>query len=93
VNRNLIQNYPNRFKGINEFREISPDIYIFTDISNQYPLPKGNRNLYFKENEVFKHDDFRHELIMVLKDSDGLVVFSGCSHQGILNMIKNMQIL
>ncbi len=34
-----------------------------------------------------KLDPFKHELIMVIREHAGLVIFTGCSHNGILNMI------
>lgn len=90
LDKSFIRDYQSRFEFIDKFSEISPNIFILTDISSYYQLPKGNRRLFVREGDAFKFDDFRHELIMVFKDTDGLVVFTGCSHRGILNMIKTV---
>lgn len=90
VDRELLQIYDNRFEFIDEFREILPNVYLFPDIAEHYPLPKGDRYLFLKKGKDYLYDDFKHELIMVIKEEDGLVIFTGCSHSGILNMIKTV---
>ncbi len=78
---------PQRFVFIDQFCEIAPNVFILTDIPKIHPMPIGNRHLYMDELASKKPDDFSHELIMVVKQNNGLVVFTGCSHHGILNMI------
>ena len=34
--------------------------------------------------------DLNHEIVMVLKDDKGIVIFSGCSHRGILNVMESI---
>jgi len=90
LDKSIFENHPDRFVFVNEFVSIFPDVYILPKIEMVYPKPKGNKYLYTKTNSGWKLDDFSHELILVIKDVDGLVIFSGCSHSGILNMIDTV---
>jgi 7,8-dihydropterin-6-yl-methyl-4-(beta-D-ribofuranosyl)aminobenzene 5'-phosphate synthase len=67
--------------------EIAPDVFILTEIGESYPQPKGSRYLFVEKGGARSLDGFEHELVMVLRQEDGLVVFTGCSHRGILNMV------
>ena len=87
LDESLFQQYPDRFAFINQLSEIAPDVFILTDIKKRHPLPKGNRRLFIHTGQSMKLDDFEHELILVVKEENGIVVFSGCSHHGILNML------
>lgn len=90
LDRSLVQKYADRFDFIDEFTEISPEVFILTEIGKPYPSPKGNRHLFAKKGNTLELDNFDHELIMVIREGQGLVVFTGCSHSGILNMINTV---
>jgi 7,8-dihydropterin-6-yl-methyl-4-(beta-D-ribofuranosyl)aminobenzene 5'-phosphate synthase len=60
---------------------------VFVDQGKPYPQPRGNRHLFVKEGGTWSLDSFEHELILVIRERDGVVVFTGCSHSGILNMV------
>lgn len=83
----LFQAHPHRFVFVNQFSEIAPDVFVITKINRRHALPKGNRYLFMDTGSRKRLDDFEHELILVVKQSTGLVVFTGCSHHGILNML------
>lgn len=90
LDENLFETHPNRFEFVNESIEILPDVYLIPKVETKYPKPKGNKYLYLKKSDEWRLDDFSHELILVIKDNDGLVIFSGCSHNGMLNMIDTV---
>jgi len=57
-------------------------------VGRAHPLLRSNRNLFLARGDQLLPDDFAHELVLVLQERDGLAVFTGCSHQGILNMVE-----
>jgi 7,8-dihydropterin-6-yl-methyl-4-(beta-D-ribofuranosyl)aminobenzene 5'-phosphate synthase len=87
LDETLFQLHPDRFVHVSELIEISPDIFLITRINNRHRMPKGNRHLYIGAGRGKRLEDFEHELILVIRQSAGLVVFTGCSHHGILNML------
>jgi 7,8-dihydropterin-6-yl-methyl-4-(beta-D-ribofuranosyl)aminobenzene 5'-phosphate synthase len=90
LDRDLFKTYPARFAFIEKFSEILPDVYIFTNIGSSYPKPKGNRYLYVKKKNHWSLDTFAHELIMAIIEDDKLIIFTGCSHNGMLDMIDTV---
>jgi 7,8-dihydropterin-6-yl-methyl-4-(beta-D-ribofuranosyl)aminobenzene 5'-phosphate synthase len=87
VDKELFLDYANRIRLINEFTELVKDTYLLTDIKITHPTPAGQKYLYVKKGSQMVHDDFSHELMMVIREDDGLVIFSGCSHHGVLNIV------
>lgn len=88
LDASLLQQHPERFVFLNHFTEIMPNGFVLTDIGRNYPVPRGSRHLFAQEGHRRKRDDFSHELMLVLWGKRGLVLLSGCSHHGILNMIE-----
>ncbi len=87
LDNSLLRKHADRFKFVDEFAEIWPDVFFLIEIGNRYPLPKGNRHLFVEEGGARRLDRFEHELVMVVRKQEGLVVLTGCSHRGILNMV------
>jgi len=79
-----------RFEFVDHNIEILPDVYIIPKIELTYPKPEGNKYIYLKKGSKWHLDEFLHELILVIKEEDDLVVFSGCSHNGIPNIIDTV---
>lgn len=60
--------------------EIAKGIHIITlNPTNEY-----TKNLYKGSKKEL--DDFNHEIMLVIENKNGIVLFSGCSHHGIINM-------
>jgi 7,8-dihydropterin-6-yl-methyl-4-(beta-D-ribofuranosyl)aminobenzene 5'-phosphate synthase len=87
LDETLFQLHSQRFVHVSQFSEIAPDVFILTKIAKKHATPKGNRHLFIGDGSSKRLDDFEHELILVIRQSTGLVVFTGCSHHGILNML------
>ena len=87
VPKGVFNLHSERIHFIDKFTEISENVFIITDIEQKRPLTKGNKKLFKKIDGKLIQDDFQHELIAVIKEKDGIVGITGCSHNGIQNMI------
>ena len=87
LDQELLRKHASRFERVEGFTRILPGVSILTEIPRQYDLPRGNRKLFVKNGGTYEPDDFGHELILVMEEQENLVVFTGCSHNGILNMM------
>lgn len=74
--------YGNRLNFVNEDIEIGKGIHII----HLEPTNEFTKNLYKGNNKEW--DNFDHEIMLVIERTNGLVVFSGCSHHGIVNMAE-----
>lgn len=64
------------------------DIHVISHIPQIFPIPKGNRNLFVRDDKGnLLPDDFRHELALYV---DGLL-FTGCAHSGLEDILSACQ--
>ena len=82
--------YCDRFVMLNKSVQFD-NIWFITDIPHTYATPKGNAILYKQKNDLEELDDFSHELIFVVDTVQGLCVFTGCAHNGVLNIVTTVQ--
>ena len=79
------------------FLKIDDELEIFSDIPEIYPAPSSNSNLMIKTDAGLVRDNFDHEQCLVVKKSgtacdvnnhvEPHILFSGCAHHGILNIL------
>jgi len=87
LDKSKFNSYTERLEFIDGFNEIIPGVYILTEAKNMHPRPKGNRFLLVNKGGYYKPDCFDHELCLVVRDGGNLVIFTGCSHRGVLNIL------
>ena len=68
---------------------ISPHITLVGNISGNTLLPAGNRLLFGPSEQV--HDSFFHEQSLLIEEGDKAVLFAGCAHRGILNIMAAVE--
>lgn len=69
---------------IRETTEICPGFTLFPSVPCPYPVnPFG---LTAEIDGQRRHDDFRHEQYLMVEENGHRILFSGCSHRGILNI-------
>jgi len=88
LNKALFKAYTKRFEFLDEFSEIFPDVFILTGSEITHPQPKGNQHLLVNNGGCYTPDRFEHELCLLVRERGNLVVFTGCSHRGVLNIVE-----
>ncbi len=86
---NDFSQYSDRFLFVKEDMEICSNIKIFNCTSSEFPLPKANSTLMVEFGNQLVTDDFSHELIFTY-GQDELLVYSGCTHKGIINVLNEI---
>ena len=66
-------------------------ITILSTEKTTFATPKANATLTKVTNEGEMPDDFAHELILAVEENGKLLVFTGCAHKGILNILTTVQ--
>jgi 7,8-dihydropterin-6-yl-methyl-4-(beta-D-ribofuranosyl)aminobenzene 5'-phosphate synthase len=88
LDRALLARHAHRFRFVEERTEVLPGVVVLPRIGGHHARPAGNRHLYLKQGDTFVPDDFRHELVVAIREHDALVVLTACSHNGLLNMVE-----
>jgi len=88
---NELEGYKSRFTFLKDDILKDDNLCLISKIENEYPIPKGNKLLFKYNDKTNEADDFQLELIFVIDLPDGLCIFSGCAHNGILNMLHTVK--
>lgn len=81
-----------RIYFIDEDTQIEDKIILIEGFTEVFPQPESNKTLFEKTENRFISDKFNHELAMLLIENDEIVLFSGCSHSGIVNILDEVKL-
>ncbi|MBR6361061.1 MAG: MBL fold metallo-hydrolase, partial [Clostridia bacterium] len=68
--------------------QISESIMLLSPEGREKKYDSLSSGLNMKKNGQLVPDDFRHEQYMLIKENGRNILFSGCSHNGILNIAE-----
>ena len=86
--RDRYKNYPNEFLFLEEDYILNDNIKIITQIDEYTNFEKIKQNLFIKKGDDFIMDQFQDELFLTIIKDSKLNIITGCSHNGIINIIK-----
>lgn len=69
--------------------QIDSGMTLFADVKGDFCHPHGNR-LLFGPSQT-ENDDFRHEQNLIMKEAGLVVLFAGCAHCGIVNILRKVE--
>jgi len=85
-----IQDIENRFVFVDSETVFENEIHVFPCQVCSNPLPKANKTLLKKIEDEIMADNFNHELIVCF-GRDKMIVYSGCAHCGVLNILESVK--
>lgn len=82
--------HSNRLTFVDDIAQIDEDILLFSDVVGQFKT-QSNRALLTNTANRYMPDDFTHEQNMILTEGGKAVLFTGCAHRGIVNILRAAQ--
>lgn len=87
----LFTRFGDRFRFLSQDAMPVEDIFAVTEIQGSSKRPSANEGVLAKGADgSVAADDFAHEVAYVIRDDDGLIVYSGCNHNGLLNTLETV---
>jgi 7,8-dihydropterin-6-yl-methyl-4-(beta-D-ribofuranosyl)aminobenzene 5'-phosphate synthase len=76
-----------RLRWVKEDTEVAPGVFVLTSIPSSETRPHTENSLTVRTERGLVPDRFEHELVLVVKEKDGISVITGCGHRGVANMV------
>lgn len=71
--------------------KIDDELQLFTVDKRAFPLPSTNKRLRELHGVEYKQDEFKHEQNLLLTADGKKILFCGCAHNGILNVMETIE--
>ena len=83
------QAYPERFMTVSG--RLDEELFVFSDISGEDYVTAASKSLLEKTEEGYQSDRFFHEQNLIVTASACRVLFAGCAHRGIVNILRRAE--
>lgn len=84
----VFRDHQDRLRFMTGSVEIADGVHIITGFGRKHPLVASSKNLLVKSDGRLTPDTFDHELALVVNNGGKLVILTGCSHNGVDNMVE-----
>lgn len=85
--QSFFEKYGDRITFIDEDTQISDGVFA-ANINKYRGYPNYSSAMYCGQDGSLVHDDLSHELFVIVKTDSGHAVLTGCSHHGLVNILK-----
>lgn len=90
IDPGLFEEYPGRFEFLSGDIEVAPGVFA-ANIDKHRHYPRFTPLMYRMADGKLEKDDLSHELFVAVKEPEGVVVITGCAHQGVLNTLMTAE--
>ncbi len=91
-NKEYIKSSGVKFLETKETTKLSKDIISIGNIPMECDFESFDDNLFARKKNKLFQNTFEDEQALVIKTDKGIVVFTGCSHRGVVNVIKHAKV-
>lgn len=87
----LLKTYKKRFQYIDHVCEVEKGVWLIPHFTKNLDEMGRRACMYRKIGDEYVPDDFAHEQSLVFETPKGLILLNSCSHGGIVNIVKEVQ--
>ena len=77
-----------QFVFTKDYEMIDDELILFSNVTGRKLYSKANTKLFVKKNGRIVQDQFEHEQYLVIKEENKVIMITGCSHNGIINIVE-----
>lgn len=90
IRKGILQEYGERIRYVSGVYSVDDGIWLIPHRRVNYRSIAKRNGLYIERGGKRVFDDFSHEQSLVIDSGRGLIVFSSCSHTGMINILKDI---
>ncbi len=90
IRKGILQEYRERIRYVSGVYSIDDGIWLIPHRKMNYRSIAKRNELYVERSGRRVFDDFSHEQSLVIDSGRGLIVFSSCSHTGMINILEDI---